>query len=88
MRGIIGLVIGVAAILLIFTGIVAARYGTSDPCRAIARLVQTDCTRFFSDQSCDDLKTMNEDRLTGIIRERKGTFRCLIDLARDEPGER
>ena len=73
MRGIIGLVIGVAAILLVFTGIVAARYGTSDPCRATARLVQKDCTRFFSDQSCDDLKTMNEDRLTEIIRQRKGT---------------
>jgi hypothetical protein len=87
MRGIIGLVIAVAVILLAMTGFVVARYGTADPCRATARLVQKDCTSFFSDQSCDDLKTMDEDRLTGIIRQRKGVFRCLIDLSRIKPEE-
>ena len=87
MRTIIGLVIAVAVILLALTGVVAAKYGTTDPCRATARLVQKDCTSYFSQQSCDDLKPMNEDRLTGIIRERKGTFRCLLDLSRAKPEE-
>ena len=87
MKSIAGLVIAVAAILLALTGIVAAKYGTADPCRATARLVQKDCPALFSAQSCDDLKTMDEDRLTGIIRQRKGTFRCLLDLARAKPEE-
>ncbi|MGB0085631.1 MAG: hypothetical protein WBP94_09710 [Rhodomicrobiaceae bacterium] len=85
MKAAFWLVIVLAVIVAGFAGYFAAKYGTADPCRALARTVQKDCPRFFSAQSCDDLKTMNEDRLTRIIRQQKGYFRCLLDLSANKP---
>ncbi len=85
MRGVSWLVLVLAVILVGAVGYFALKYDTIDPCRATARLVQKDCTRFFSDQSCDDLKTMDEDQLTQIIRKRKGYFRCFRELSKNTP---
>jgi hypothetical protein len=85
MKGVFWLAMVIAVIAAGFGGYLYLRYDAIDPCRATARLVQKDCPRFFSAQSCDDLKTMNEDRLTAIIRQQKGFFRCLRDLSAEKP---
>jgi hypothetical protein len=78
--------IAIAVILLGFGGYLYSRYGTIDPCRATARMVQKDCPLFFSAQSCDDLKTMNEDQLTQIIKQRDGSSATrLIERPEGEP---